>query len=203
MSKAHLKRPPLTKLDEAFIDAVNARDYPQMQRLLHSGANINCAYFKVDLLAALTAVHVAVLQEDQTLLQFLLDNGADPNKRAAITWGWTPLSLAVEKEVASMIPLLLVHGADPYGPVQQLMPMWMAATKNKPEIVRQLLGLGLSIDRGNPILKTAHNGHAEMVQLLIELGADTAVLSQPPSETAWTPRMENAYYKRETRKPYA
>jgi len=58
-----------------------------------------------------TALHVAMYQQNISIVKLLLDNGFDPNAKATKT-GYTPLHLAVTADNVAAARLLLQYGAD-------------------------------------------------------------------------------------------
>ncbi|KAK2758275.1 hypothetical protein FQN54_004120 [Arachnomyces sp. PD_36] len=61
-----------------------------------------------------TALHYAVSEGFQsTVVQLLLDSGADPSVREIDGWEWSPLLYAAERDDEEIVEMLLNGGADP------------------------------------------------------------------------------------------
>ena len=92
------------------------------------------------------------------LVEFLLENGADPNAAAA---GFTALHEAVMRRDEEMVTVLLTHGADPNAPLRTwtptrrssrdfnfspalvgATPFWLAARFSQPNVMRLLVQYG-------------------------------------------------------------
>jgi uncharacterized protein len=79
----------------------------------------------------------AVAGGNITLVQMLLENGADPNAHQGEDF--TPLHAAAQMGQVEMARLLLQHGADPYGPLAKgKSPLDMAREQGSREMVELL-----------------------------------------------------------------
>ncbi len=78
------------------------------RRLLAAGADINQTASNA---AAVGPIHAAVARRDNATLKWLLDNGADPNRRQQA--GHVPLHEAAAHGDAEAVEMLLQAGADP------------------------------------------------------------------------------------------
>ena len=97
-----------------------------------------------------TALHCAIAPGNPTIVARLLDFGAQPN--VADHDGRTPLWLAVHKEDARIAALLLDYKADPNCRVGK--------------------------NRLTPLMAAAKNGRIEVVNLLLDRGADPGLVSE-------------------------
>jgi len=137
----------------------------------------------------------AVLYSDAATLARLLKQGADPNKKndanaTALMWA------AVDLEKARV---LLDHGADVNAMSDDLRtPLMIAATRqgNLP-VVRLFLDRGANPNpnpapdqRGSPLIQAGTTGDAEMMQLLIDRGAEVKAAAQPLLVSAIVNRCE-------------
>ena len=89
----------------ALLFAVRAGDLPSARVLVAAGADVDDADAW-----GVSAVTLAAHGGHRGLLEFLLDEGADPNAAQA---GFAPLHEAVMRNDARMTAALLAHGADP------------------------------------------------------------------------------------------
>ena len=93
----------------ALLFAVRAGDLPSARVLVDAGADVDDAD-AWGVSAAVLAAHGG----HRDLLEFLLENGADPNAADA---GFAPLHDAVMRNDSRMVAALLAHGADPNQPL--------------------------------------------------------------------------------------
>jgi ankyrin repeat protein len=129
--------------------------------------------------ALILATEQAVRDDDLTLLDWLLELGADPNA-AKYDFDKTPLTIAASRGRIDLIEHLVQAGAD----VTKGRPLGVAADGGQLEVARQLLELGADVNEKAPLSSTAlvaaitHHDTA-MAQLLIDHGAPLDV----PTET--------------------
>jgi uncharacterized protein len=158
--------------DAVVADAAEKMDRAAIRALLRQHANVNAP--QVD---GMTALHWATYQDDLETADLLIRAGA--NVKAANRYGVTALSLACTTGNGPLVELLLKAGADanaalPGGET----PLMTAARVGSLAAVKSLLARGAAVDarderRGQTALMwAAAEGHADVVQTLIELGAD-------------------------------
>jgi ankyrin repeat protein len=164
-----------------------------VRRLLEAGANPNVA-----LLAGETPVMVAARSGHAAVVELLIDKGANVNAKAAR--GQTALMWAVAQKHANVVKVLLTHGADvharsdvwsqvmavpPHGrpeynrtiPHGGDTPLMFAARAGDLASARLLIAAGANVDDQDAwgvsaTALAAHAGHGELVELLLEHGAD-------------------------------
>jgi ankyrin repeat protein len=130
----------------------------------------------------MTALHYAVLNDDSTVAQALLRAGADVNARTR--YGVTPIYLAAQNGSAALTRLLLQAGANPnelYREGETV--LHTAARTGEPDTVAVLLDAGAAIDAREewhgqtPLMWATAQGHAALLPLLLQRGADVNALS--------------------------
>jgi ankyrin repeat protein len=153
-------------------DAAQKLDRSKIRELLKQRADVNAP--QVD---GMTALHWAVYQDDLEIANLLV--GAGANVKAASRYGVTPLSLACTNGNSAMVEMLLTAGADPNGALPGgESPLMTAARTGSLASVKALLARGAIVDakddrRGQTALMwAAAEGHADVVQALIDAGAD-------------------------------
>ena len=133
--------------------------------------------------ACLTPLHLAVQSRNTGVVRLLLDRGADVDASgpSQASYKPTPLQVAARWGGIEVVRLLLDHGADIYAGsgdrgegFGNSVLRWVAYA-NQTDILRLLLERGLDLQ--HPSARTALHvaaarGHAELVKLLIENGAD-------------------------------
>ena len=91
-----------------------------------------------------TLLNRAIGRNHPKIVEFFLDNGADPNNQD--NFGFTPLHKAVINKYANIVKLLLEKGADPNKDnILKETPLHIAVKKNYVEIVQLLLQNGAKI----------------------------------------------------------
>jgi ankyrin repeat protein len=124
-----------------------------------------------------TALHWAVRYDDVTLVERLIKAGAKPD--AANRYGVTPIALACESSSAAVAEQLLEAGVSPSatGPLGETALHTCAHTGNL-AAAKALLARGAAVNTGDswrgqtPLMWAAAQGHAAMVRVLVEAGAD-------------------------------
>jgi len=153
-------------------DAAEKMDRAAIRTLLQRHADVNAP--QAD---GMTALHWAAHQDDLDTARLLVKAGA--NAKAASRYGVTPLSLACTTGNSAMVEMLLEAGADPNTTLPGCETALMTAARvGTLASVKALLARGARVDakderRGQTALMwAAAEGHADVVQMLIEVGAD-------------------------------
>src|SRR5947208_4949588 len=153
-------------------DAAEKMDRTRIRALLQQRVDVNTP--QID---GMTALHWATYQDDLETEELLVRAGANVN--AANRYGVTPLSLACANGNGAMVERLLKAGADPNTALPGgETPLMTAARVGELASVKALLSRGASVhskdDRHGQtaLMWAAAEGHAEVVQELINAGAD-------------------------------
>ena len=124
-----------------------------------------------------TALHWAVRYDETMLVERLIKAGANVN--AANRYGVTPIVLACESGSAAVVEHLLKAGVNPNA-TSSLgeTALHTCAHTGNVEAAKALLTRGAKVDAGDswrgqtPLMWAAAQGHAAMVRVLVEAGAD-------------------------------
>jgi len=153
-------------------DAAEKTDWSAVRALLKKTVDVNAP--QPD---GMTALHWAAYYDDREIADLLVRAGA--SVKAANRYGVTPLSLACTNGDAAMVELLLKAGADPSLSLPGgETPLMTAARTGSLPSVKALLARGAVVDskddrRGQTaVMWAAAEGHADVVQTLIDAGAD-------------------------------
>ncbi|SMY26862.1 unnamed protein product [Zymoseptoria tritici ST99CH_1A5] len=141
-----------------------------VQILLDDGVNVDCRNGLSPLRLASTGGHDRVVQ-------LLLDRGASMKARIGDAPGSNALSDASAGGHETTVKLLLERGAKDYDPALHYASWW-----GQHSIVQLLLNRGANIDSKDrlgesALFKAAETGHARMVQMLIDSGADVNAMN--------------------------
>src|SRR5882672_10759486 len=158
--------------DALLADAAEKMDRARIRTLLQQRVDVNTP--QVD---GMTALHWATYQDDRENAALLVSAGA--NVKAVNRYGVTPLSLACTNGNAEIVELLLKAGADPNAALPGgETPLMTVSRVGSLASVKALLSRGATVDnkddrRGQTALMwAAAEGHARVVEMLIEVGAD-------------------------------
>ena len=161
-------------IDKEFLDAVQKKDFSQINLLLSKGANINArepdnGYF---------ALQQAINWSDLALVKLLLDKGANVN--LADKSGYTALIEAVgnaSPEYTAIAKLLIERGADIHAKHEAA--ILRAVKEASPEVVRLLLAKGAPVNAGSEdpdgntvLIEAASGASVETLALVLNAGAD-------------------------------
>lgn len=147
-----------------------------VKKLVAKGANINAEDYN-----GRTALYTAVESEKKEIIEFLLENGANPNVLAGkdndyYYYCHSPLTYAVEREDINLIKLLLGKKADPNLTCKNgKNALRSAMIKGKYEIFEMLVEAGANfkaIDENseNNLMYAVRNSDLWMVRKMIEIG---------------------------------
>jgi ankyrin repeat protein len=161
-----------TAKDLRLVEAAKTRDTTAAIALLQKRIDPNIA--EPD---GTTALHWAVRYDDVTLVERLIKAGA----KATVTnrYGVTPIALACESGSGAVVEQLLEAGVSPNatGPLGETALHTCAHTGNV-DAAKALLARGAAVNAGDnwrgqtPLMWAAAQGHAAMVRVLVEAGAD-------------------------------
>jgi ankyrin repeat protein len=164
-------------------DTVTAKDLRLVEaaKTRNSAAAVALLQKKIDPNVAgpdgTTALHWAVRYDDTMLVERLIKAGANVN--AANRYGVTPIVLACESGSAAVVEHLLKAGVNPNA-TSSLgeTALHTCAHTGNVEAAKALLTRGAKVDAGDswrgqtPLMWAAAQGHAAMVRVLVEAGAD-------------------------------
>jgi hypothetical protein len=165
---------PPDNISQAFVDAVNARQADEVDRLLaqHSGLRdqVNQPWFDFD------APAIVAAKDSEAIVKVLLKHGADINRRS--NW-WAGSFGVLDGASPEMAQFLIERGAR--------LDIHSAAEQGKTELVEDFLNQDSSLANarggdGQTPLHVAAN--LETVDLLLEHGADLSIRCLDHSATA-------------------
>ncbi|MDR2704920.1 MAG: ankyrin repeat domain-containing protein, partial [Planctomycetaceae bacterium] len=183
LEAAGLSIEPVLKKKIALRWAVKVKDYIQAEQLLIDGTDPNDVMYG-DVGAPL---HVAIQADDVEMVRLLVKHGAKVNKKSA--YGDSFLSDAVYKGNIEIVKILVEAGAHVNRKTNGKTPLQVALSKSKTEIVDYLLEHGANIESkterifgipvdasSTPIFDAVHSGNSDLIQKLIDKGADIHVV---------------------------
>ncbi len=180
--------------DALLFTAIDGRYQAAAKVLLESGANPNAKNSK-----GISALNHAI-NTSPSIATLILAGGADSN--AADSTGYTPIGLAVEKNIMSLILKLHTSGADMNAICDSNgnTPLTLAIRSQKTNIIEALLGNGADPDakdrNGNTPLYYAVKGNmSEITDVLIEAEADIRKLPDTALPYAVRYGMEDISYE--------
>ena len=160
-------------------NAARAGDVETVKTLLASGVDIDETDFSTG-----TALHVAVGQGNQSIVQLLVEHGADLDAKSELN-GARALHMAADFDEIAIIGRLLDNGADIEARDGELRtPLHRAAEAGLNGVVELLIDRGADINdrEGNfgatPVQQAADNGHLETVELLLDRGAEISTVDK-------------------------
>jgi len=170
--------------DAPLVDAAKAADTAAVRSLLLQGHVPN-----VSSIDGTTPLHWAAYHENAAMVDLLVHAGADV--KAANRYGATPLSLAAATGNAAVIERLLEAGADPNATSPGGEPTLMTVARTgSVEAVKVLIAYKADVNareatRGQTALMwAAGEGHADVITVLLEAGADRLATSHAPAGAA-------------------
>ena len=153
-------------------DAMEKMDGAAVRTLLQRRADVNAP--QVD---GMTALHWAAYHDDVESVELLVRAGA--SVKAANRYGITPLTLAITNGDSAIVEMLLKAGADPNTTLPGGETALMTAARvGTLASVKALLARGAAVDSKDEkhgqtaLMWAAAEGHAPVVEMLIEVGAD-------------------------------
>ncbi|KAI9745022.1 MAG: hypothetical protein M1818_001300 [Claussenomyces sp. TS43310] len=161
--------------------AVERGHFEMTQMLLSVGADIKDGASPH---SGRTCLQAAAVNGDDRMIELLLQAGAEVNAPAAEVFGLTALQAAVERGHITSVHILLSAGADTNAPAcmkHGVTALDAAIEEHWPELIKILLEKRAN-PNGNtsgtpPLIRAVSNGQAQIVQWLIEAGADVNALS--------------------------
>ncbi len=174
-------------------DAVRSGDIPTVEQLIDAGEEVNQA----DTTGRTPLMH-AIQHSDAKMLTCLLNRGADPSlpwpKKHQCTWS----EVVQQRAATKMAEALVDHVDDPADLCRAIYPgdqadcaVWMnlcrLEKKGVGDIARQLIRRGMDVNQRfsnglTPLMVVASHANAktvELVQILLEAGADPTAESKP------------------------
>jgi ankyrin repeat protein len=133
--------------------------------------------------AGMTALTTVIRNRELDVCRSLLKAGADPNL-ADRRHQTTPLLLAIDQGMPSIVGELLEARADPDKSTHGATPLMIASAKGSTEIAAKLLDAGAKVDRRRPdgataLMLACLEKHADVVKLLIRRRANVNLSTQP------------------------
>lgn len=175
--------PGIVGKEKVLLAALEAKNRDIVQLLLNKKANPNVQFIR-----SLETPLIVAIQEDCPIeiIQLLLNAGANPNIKAKDNL--TALSIAVEKDNAAIVKLLLGAGADTESISSNATPLIEAIQHGFTDIVRLLLEAGANANFAprhgiTPLMIAARQGSVEIMELLLTFGAN----SNARSDLDYTP----------------
>jgi ankyrin repeat protein len=172
---APIKTPPLGS-DQKLIEYAKNGNLEAIQSLFstyHCSSIVNCKS-KNDELGDedWTPLHFSAWKGHESVVSYLLDNGADIHAKRST--GRTSLYLASAYGHESVVSLLLSKGANIHDKANGVTPLYIASEKGHESVVSLLLSKGANIHdkwKNQTSLHIARqNNHQEVVKILIRYG---------------------------------
>jgi ankyrin repeat protein len=186
------------QLSELLIDAIKCPDLKleEIKHILSLGANPNFSYGRNGETPLLLAV-AKNRPEYHNLLKLLVDKNADVSR--ADCYGSTPLMMATDDDATETVDFLLANGADVHA--QNMTgehALLLAAKQDSLANVKKLLSHKADINVTNrsnitPLMFAASNGHSELVDFLIDEGAELEIKDNQTGMTALLAAADNGH----------
>ena len=167
-------------VDDYTLDNLSSGNLDLIRNTLRSGIDVNKLYNlngdTSDAQTVLCFYSGFVKKYAVSIVEWLLENGADPNK--SDMHGKTPLTIACSEGNTKAVELLLMHNANTNKTDRDgHTPLLLAINRNNIEVVRLLLDFDadvniLGIDGKTPLYIACEEGNAELVKLLLRYDAD-------------------------------
>ena len=178
--------------DEQLLAAASLRDTWSLRQALASGASVDARDN-----SGMTALMWAATTNDEESVRNLLAAGADVSARLGSSY--TALCFAANKNATGIVRMLLAAGAqvDERGYCDGT-PLHNAAAASSVEAARLLLAHGADVNARDsagrtPLILAASNmGTDEMIQLLVESGADPSIVDSDHHTALDCANMESA-----------
>jgi ankyrin repeat protein len=160
-----------------FIAAVGREHLELVRSMLEDhGADVHLADDK-----GIQAVHSAATTRNISMLELLIEHGADINAQSP---RGTPLLMAVDSNEPETASFLLERGADPNGARDGWSPLTAAVDLNSTEMIQALLDHGANVmfkdsDGWTALHMAAMNGNNRILAMLLDApGADIDVATE-------------------------
>jgi ankyrin repeat protein len=169
--------------DTRLPEAVKRGDKAEVEALLHAHVPVNSAEGD-----GTTSLHWAVYNNNLDIARILLDAHANANATTRLE-GFTPLYMASQNGAASMIELLLKHGANANGANELgTTPLMMAAASGSVDAVKELVDGGANVNahenvrEQTALMFAANQNRDAVIKFLVAHGADPNIESKvyPP-----------------------
>ena len=176
-----------------FVEYASNGDIAKMQNALNNGTDINSKDP-----SGMSALFIAVENNQLSATKFLLENGAYPD--ITDKENDTPLMRAMYYNRPEIAKLLIEYGANVNTSYNDDFVLTWATFNNYTDIVKLLLEKGANTECYNPVgctpLIIASNGNYEICELLIQKGADVNARRSKTSNKDWTSLMYASYYSK-------
>ena len=177
------------QLGELLTQALKCQDlkFKEIEHMLALGADPNFGYGRYGETPLLLAV-AKNIPEYNDVLELLVAKNADVSR--ADCYGTTPLMMAIDDEATGTVDFLLANGADVRA--QNMTgehALLLAAKKNSLAHVKKLLNHKADVNVANtsnitPLMFAASNGHSDLVDFLIDEGAELEIKDNQSGMTA-------------------
>jgi len=156
---------------EKFKRAVDTGDVLGAILAIGSLEDVNEEYIE---LGDCTPLKYAVIEQSTSVIEALLNNGADVRRSEELVW--KPLRYAVHIGHTEIVKLLIAAGADLQGNSHNNTALHQACRRPNVDVVDALIRAGSDVnvkdDKGyTPLYLAHHNNHAEVAKRLYAAGA--------------------------------